>query len=238
MFEPRSVSTAQTASIDQGLRAHFLKIYNYMASALILTGLVAYFAGNSEAFKSLMFNEAGGRSGLAYIVMFAPLAMVLFLSFRLNALSESAVKASFWAYSFLMGLSLFYVFIAFTGESIARVFFITAATFGSMSLYGYTTKKDLSGFGSFLMMGLIGVIIASIINIWMQSSAVQFATSILAILIFVGLTAYDTQKIKSMYYYGGDFGRSDKMAIMGALTLYMDFINIFLQLLQLFGERE
>jgi FtsH-binding integral membrane protein len=237
MFRPQSVSTAASVGIDQGLRAHFLRVYNYMASALILTGLVAYFAGNSEAFLNLMFNEQGGRSGLAWVIMFAPLAMVIFLSVRLNALSEGAAQAAFWSYSFLMGLSLFYVFIAFTGESIARVFFITAGTFGAMSLYGYTTKKDLTGMGSFLIMGLIGVIIASIINIFLQSSGMQFALSILSVGIFVGLTAYDTQKIKHMYQYSGG-ASTNKLAIIGALTLYLDFINIFLQLLSLFGERE
>jgi uncharacterized protein len=235
MFEQRSVNTAKAANIDAGLRAYFLRVYNYMASALILTGLVAYFAANSEGFLNLMFNEQGGRSGLAWVVMFAPLAMVIFLSVRLNALSEQAVKIAFWSYAFLMGLSLFYVFAAFTGESIARVFFITAGTFGAMSLYGYTTKKDLSGMGSFLMMGLIGVIIASIVNIFMESTALQFGLSIIAILIFVGLTAYDTQKIKSLYYYGG---ATEKNVVMAALTLYLDFINIFLQLMHLFGERE
>jgi FtsH-binding integral membrane protein len=235
MFEQHSVNTAKVANIDAGLRSYFLRVYNYMASALILTGLVAYFAANSEGFINLMFNAEGGRSPLAWVIMFAPLGMVIFLSVRLNALSEQAVKAAFWAYAFLMGLSLFYVFAAFTGESIARVFFITAGTFGAMSLYGYSTKKDLTGMGSFLMMGLIGVIIASIVNIFMQSAPLQFALSIIGVLIFVGLTAYDTQRIKSLYYYGG---ATEKNVVMAALTLYMDFINIFLQLMHLFGERE
>jgi FtsH-binding integral membrane protein len=235
MFEQHSINTAKVANIDAGLRSYFLRVYNYMASALILTGLVAYFAANSEGFINLMFNAEGGRSPLAWVVMFAPLGMVIFLSVRLNALSEQAVKAAFWAYAFLMGLSLFYVFAAFTGESIARVFFITAGTFGAMSLYGYSTKKDLTAMGSFLMMGLIGVIIASIVNIFMQSAPLQFALSIIGVLIFVGLTAYDTQRIKSLYYYGG---ATEKNVVMAALTLYMDFINIFLQLMHLFGERE
>lgn len=238
MFEQHSINTAKVANIDAGLRSYFLRVYNYMASALILTGLVAYFAANSEGFINLMFNAEGGRSPLAWVVMFAPLGMVIFLSVRLNALSEQAVKAAFWAYAFLMGLSLFYVFAAFTGESIARVFFITAGTFGAMSLYGYSTKKDLTAMGSFLMMGLIGVIIASIVNIFMQSAPLQFALSIIGVLIFVGLTAYDTQRIKQTYYhFAGNNEAVNKMAVMGALNLYMDFINLFIMLLRFFGER-
>ena len=239
-FNKQSVNTAQSAEIDQGLRAYFLRVYNYMASALIVTGLVAYFAGNSPAFLQLMTNDAGtGPSILSYVLMFAPLGMVLFLSVRLHKLSEGAAQAAFWGFAVLMGLSMFYIFAAFTGTSIARVFFITAGTFGAMSLYGYTTKRDLSAFGSFLMMGVIGIIIASVVNIFIGSSALQMAISVIGVLLFTGLTAYDTQKIKVMYYQlaGRSSSELGKAAIMGALNLYLDFINLFVMLLQLMGER-
>ncbi len=239
MFDKQSVDTAARADVDQGLRSYFLRVYNYMASALILTGLVAYFASSSQAFLSLMVNSSGtGPSMLSYVLMFAPLGAVLFLSVRLHKMSEGAAQAAFWAFSVLMGLSMFYIFIAYTGTSIARVFFITAGTFGAMSLYGYTTKRDLSGMGSFLIMGVIGIIIASIVNIFIGSSALQMAISVIGVLVFTGLTAYDTQRIKTTYYQiigsGGELG---KAAIMGALSLYLDFINLFIMLLQLLGDR-
>lgn len=235
-------TATKTVEFDAGLRAYMLRVYNYMASALILTGLVSYFAGTSPAFLELMFTQkadgSAGLSLLAYAVMFAPLGMVFFLSARLHALSETTAQLCFWAFAALMGLSLYYVFAIFTGESIARVFFITAGTFGAMSLYGYTTKKDLTGWGSFLIMGLIGVFIASIVNIFLQSSPLHFAISVIGVIVFVGLTAYDTQRIKNQYYYyagaGADLSRA---ALMGALNLYMDFINLFVMLLQLFGNR-
>ena len=232
LFEKNGMHTASGVEVDQGLRSYFLRVYNYMASALIVTGLVAYFASQSEAFLGMM------SGGLRYVVMFAPLVMVLFLSARLHKMSEGAAQASFWAFSVLMGLSMFYIFAAYTGTSIARVFFITAGTFGAMSLYGYTTKRDLSGFGSFLFMGVIGIIIASIVNYYFQSSAMHRAISVIGVLLFTGLTAYDTQRIKTTYYqiahYGGDLG---KAAIMGALSLYLDFINLFIMLMNLMGER-
>ena len=232
LFEKNTVQSASSVEVDQGLRSYFLRVYNYMASALIVTGLVAYFASQSEAFIGLM------SGGMRYVVMFAPLAMVLFLSVRLNKMSEGAAQAAFWGFSVLMGLSMFYIFAAYTGTSIARVFFITAGTFGAMSLYGYTTKRDLSGFGSFLFMGVIGIVIASIVNIFLQSSAMHMAISVIGVLLFTGLTAYDTQRIKTNYYqvvnYGGSLG---KAAIMGALSLYLDFINLFIMLMNLMGER-
>lgn len=232
----------QAAEVDEGLRAYMLQVYNYMVSALILTGVVAFVASSSEAFLSMMITQtADGRVGmspLAWGVALAPLGVVLYLSARMHAMSLSAAKMWFWGYSFLMGLSLYYVFALYTGVSVTRVFFITAGTFGAMSLYGYTTKKDLTGFGSFLMMGLIGVIIASVVNIFLQSSAVYFAVSVIGVLIFVGLIAYDTQKLKAMYYQlGAEGDMAHKTAIMGALRLYLDFINLFIMLLRLFGDR-
>ena len=236
---------AQTRAIemDAGLRSYMLKIYNYMASALALTGVVAMFTANSAAMQGALYrtNEMGqmvGQSGLGLLVMFAPLVMVLVMSFGQNRLSVTGLQACYWGFATLMGLSLSSVFLMYTGESIARVFFITAATFGGMSLYGYTTKRDLSGMGSFLMMGLIGLIIASVVNIFLKSSALSFATSVIGVLIFVGLTAYDTQKLKTMYYQLVGTGEMmAKASIMGALSLYMDFINIFLYMLRFFGER-
>jgi uncharacterized protein len=244
MYNPQSVNTAERAGVDLGLRAYFLRVYNYMASALILTGLVAYFTAQlsvQETASGMQLTQLGNvliNSPLKWLVMLAPLGMVMFLSFRIEKMSESTAKASFWAFSVLMGLSLYYVFLVFTGTSIARVFFITAGTFGAMSLYGYSTKRDLTGFGSFLTMGVIGIVIASVVNIFLGSTALQMAISVIGVLLFTGLTAYDTQRIKAMYYqvamYSGSLG---KASIMGALTLYLDFINLFIMLLQLFGQR-
>ncbi|NBX04018.1 MAG: Bax inhibitor-1/YccA family protein [Alphaproteobacteria bacterium] len=238
----QQTAQARAVSYDMGLRAYMLKIYNYMASALALTGIVALFAANSPAFIGALYNVQGGQpvgiSGLGYIVMFAPLGLVLWLSFGLNRMSASTAQGIFWAYSVLMGLSMSSIFLVYTGESIARTFFVTAGTFGAMSLYGYTTKKDLTGFGSFLMMGLIGLVIASIVNIFLKSSGLSFAVSALGVLIFVGLTAYDTQKLKNMYYQvAGSSEAMAKASVMGALNLYMDFINIFIHLLRFMGER-
>ncbi len=238
-------SGAQSKSVayDAGLRAYMLKIYNYMASALALTGIVALGASQSEAFINALYHVQDGRvtgmSGFGWLVAFAPLGLVMWLGFGINRLSASAAQGIFWAYSVLIGLSLTSIFLVYTGESIARTFFVTAGTFGAMSIYGYTTKRDLTGMGSFLMMGLIGLIIASIVNMFMQSSALAFATSVIGMLIFVGLTAYDTQKLKSMYYYvAGNSEEMAKTAIMGALNLYMDFINIFMYLLRFMGDRK
>ena len=176
-------------------------------------------------------------SPLKWVVMLAPLAMVFFLSFRINKMSVSAAQTTFWIYSAMVGLSLASIFLVFTGESIVRTFFITAASFGALSLWGYTTKRDLTGMGSFLFMGLVGLIIASVVNIFLQSSAMQFAISAIGVLVFAGLTAYDTQQIKSMYYEGDGSEVAGRKAIMGALRLYLDFLNLFLFLLQFLGNR-
>ena len=219
--------------IDEGLRSYMLSVYNYMGLALVLTGLTAFVTAQSPAMLNLIFGTP-----LKWVVMLAPLGFVFFISARLPKMSASAAQISFWVFAVLMGLSLASIFVIFTGESIARVFFITAATFGAMSLYGYTTKADLSRFGSFLFMGLIGIIIASLVNIWLASSALQFAVSVIGVLVFAGLTAYDTQQIKEMYYAQDDATTAGRKAVMGALRLYLDFINLFLMLLQLFGNRD
>jgi FtsH-binding integral membrane protein len=217
--------------IDAGLRAHMQRVYGYMAGGLALTGIVAYAAAASGFYQSI----AG--SPLIWIVMLAPLGFVLALSFGIQRMSAATATLLFWIYAAVMGLSLGSIFLVFTGESIARVFFITAVTYGAMSLYGYTTRSDLSGFGSFLMMGLIGIVIASLVNIFVGSSALQFVISIVGVIIFVGLTAYDTQRIKQMYLESDTGEVASKKAVMGALALYLDFINLFMMLLQLFGQR-
>lgn len=237
---------SQAAAVDMGLRAYMLKIYNYMASALALTGIVALvfaqLATTTDAETGQLaltgLGQAVYMSPLKWVVMFAPLGMVLWMSFGLQRMSAATAQGLFWAFSVLMGLSMSSIFLVYTGESIARAFFITAGMFGGMSLYGYTTKRDLTGIGSFLIMGVWGLLLASIVNIFVGSSGLSFAISALAVLIFTGLTAYDTQKLKQMYYEVGVAGEmAAKMAIMGALNLYMDFINIFIHLLRFVGER-
>jgi FtsH-binding integral membrane protein len=236
MFDPdRRTMThaeAEAAQIDVGLRAHMLRVYNYMASGVALTGIVAMLASSSPALMNAMFGTP-----LAWVVMLAPLAFVLVLSFGINRLSLFSTQALFWLFAGVMGLSLSTIFIIYTGESITRVFFITAASFGALSLWGYTTKRDISGWGSFLIVGLVGIIIAGIVNWWLQSSGLQFAISVIGVLIFAGLTAYDTQKIKNAYSELHDHETSGKLAVMGALTLYLDFINLMILLLQLLGNR-
>ncbi|MDC0477075.1 Bax inhibitor-1/YccA family protein [Pelagibacteraceae bacterium] len=242
-------SSASEAIIDQGLRAYMLKVYNYMASGVLLTGIIsllvfkfsggmnitlgsAGFTGLTDPFGELLFN-----SGFKWLVMLAPLGIVMYLSFGISKMSASKAQSTFWVFAALMGASLASIFIVYTQMSIARVFFITSGTFGAMSIYGYTTKRDLTKLGSFLMMGLFGIIIASIVNIFMQSTMMYFVISILGVLIFVGLTAYDTQKIKNMYMASDSGELMGKKAVMGALTLYLDFINLFIMLLRLFGQR-
>ena len=220
------------AQIDEGLRAYMLRVYNYMVTGLALTGVVAFIVASTPA----VFNAIFG-SGLAWVVILAPLGLVFFLSARINKMSAASAQITYWVFAGLMGLSLATVFVQYTGESIARVFFITAATFAAMSLYGYTTKRDLTAWGSFLMMGLIGIIIAMVVNLFIGSTMIQFVVSVLGVLIFVGLTAYDTQKIKEMYAAADGSEIAGKKAIMGALRLYLDFINLFLMLLHLFGNR-
>ncbi|TCT11848.1 hypothetical protein EDC22_103161 [Tepidamorphus gemmatus] len=234
-------SRADIGVYDEGLRAYMLQVYNYMAIGLAVTGLVAFgaFSMAIDATGQLTaFGEAIYVSALKWVIIFAPLAMVFLLSARIGSMSQSGAQMAFWVFAALMGLSLSSIFLVFTGTSIARVFFITAASFGALSLYGYTTKKDLSGWGSFLFMGLIGIIIASIVNLFIGSSALQFAVSVIGVLVFAGLTAYDTQQIKEMYDANDDGTVSGRKAIMGALRLYLDFINLFVMLLQLFGNRE
>lgn len=228
-----SSSEAYAAGIDAGLRAYMLRVYNYMAVGLALTGAVAFATSTSTAMMQAIFGTP-----LQWVVMLAPLGFVFFLAARVEKMSTQAAQIAFWAFAAVMGLSLSSIFIVYTGTSIARVFFITAGTFAAMSLYGYTTKRDLSGFGGFLIMGLIGIIIASLVNLFMQSEAMQFVISVVGVLIFTGLTAYDTQRIKSVYRAADSAGVAEKKAIMGALALYLDFINLFIMLLHLFGNRE
>lgn len=237
--------TAEQAVIDEGLRAYMLKVYNYMTTGLLLTGLVSYFFGKA----SIVSNEVGQiigvtslgnllfNSPLQWIIMLAPLGFVFYLSARLHKISLSSAQITFWIFSIVMGLSLASIFIVYTQASIARVFFISSGTFAAMSFYGYTTKKDLTKLGGFLFMGLIGIIIASLVNLFLQSSAMYFAISVIGVLVFVGLTAYDTQRIKEMYYAGDSESVGGKKALMGALRLYLDFINLFIMLLRLFGQR-
>jgi FtsH-binding integral membrane protein len=227
--------------VDAGLRAYMLSIYNLMASALALTGLTAYAGATWQPLRDALFNLSGihpGLTGLGWVVAFAPLLFVIGLSAGISRMSLAAAQATFWAFSAIMGLSLSSLFFVYTGESLVRVFFITAILFGSMSIWGYSTKRDLTGMGHFMMMGLWGVLIASVVNIFLHSSGLQFAVSIVGIVVFTGLTAYDTQKIKAMYYQVAGMGEmASKYAIMGALNLYLDFINMFLMLLRFFGDR-
>ena len=231
--------------IDEGLRAYMLKVYNYMASGVLLTGIISLFlfklsVVTSEDGSIISLTSLGNtlyNSSLMWIVMLSPLAVVLYMSFGIRKMSVAKAQGTFWVFAALMGASLSSIFLVYTGASITRVFFITAGTFGAMSIYGYTTKRDLTRLGSFLMMGLIGIIIASIVNIFMKSSMMYFVISIIGVLVFVGLTAYDTQKIKNMYLASDTGEVMGKKAVMGALTLYLDFINLFLMLLRLFGQR-
>lgn len=226
-------SASKTSSYDAALRDYMVKVYNNMSIALVISGVIAFFVANTPALLKLFFG-----TGLVWVVMFAPLAFVFYFSYKLNSISASKAKTYLWIYSSLMGLSLASIFVAYTGTSVARVFFISASVFGAMSIYGYSTKKDLTAFGSFLIMGLIAILIASIVNIFLKSSALEFAISIIGVLVFVGLTAYDTQRIKQSYYHFASSGEMlGKMAVIGALNLYMDFINLFIMLLRLFGER-
>ncbi len=241
--DPRYAATQPTVEVgtDAGLRSYMLSIYNYMASGVLLTGIVALLVSNSPALMSLFFaaNSAGrvGPTILGWIAMLSPLAMVMVMSFGVNRLSETALKATFWAYAGVMGISMTTIFLAYTGASIASTFFVTAASFGALSLYGYTTKRDMSAFGKFLFMGLIGIIIAMIANIFMQSSTTALIINILGVLIFAGFTAYDTQKLKGIYYQVQGTEMVGKSAVMGALTLYLDFINLFMFLLRFMGDR-
>ena len=227
-------SASRTSTFDSALRDYMVKVYQYMSIALAISGLVAFMVASSPALMQAIFGTP-----LAFVVMLAPLGFVIFFGFKLNSISAEKAKSFLWIYSALMGLSLATIFAVYTATSITRVFLITASTFGAMSIYGYTTKKDLTSFGSFLIMGLIGIMIASLINIFLKSSGLDFAISLLGVFIFIGLTAYDTQRIKQTYYhFAGNNEMVSKMAVMGALNLYMDFINLFIMLLRFFGERK
>jgi FtsH-binding integral membrane protein len=236
--------TARTSvAVDQGLRAYMLRVYNYMALGLAITGAAALGTfvmavdrsggvAKLTAFGSLIYT-----SPLKWVVIFAPLALVFLLSFRIERMSVAAAQATFWIYAALVGLSLSVIFLVYTGQSITQVFFVTAASFGALSLYGYTTQRNLSAMGAFLMMGLFGVIIATLVNIFLQSTMMQLIISIVGVVVFAGLTAWDTQRIKEMYLEADDEVVAGRKAVMGALALYLDFINLFMMLLQLFGRR-
>ncbi len=239
-------ATAASAALDAGLRAYMLRVYNWMASGLLLTGIIAYIIANTSLMNAFypVVNTAYGPqmhpTPLAMLSIFAPLAFVLVLSFGVNRLSRQMAQTLYWLFCAAMGLSLTSIFVVYTGSSIARVFFITAATFAAMSIYGYTTRADLSRWGSFLMMGLIGVIIASVVNIFIRSTEVQFLVSVVGVLVFVGLTAYDTQRIKTTYIsyaYADGTEQAAKRSVFDALSLYLNFINLFMLLLQIMGNR-
>lgn len=227
---------ARASQIDAGLRAHMNKVYGLMSVAMIITGAVAWAVGTSPAMLEVIFG-----SPLKWVVMFAPLVMVFAFGAMINKLSVAAAQLFFYVYAAAFGLSLSYIFAVYSGVSIAQTFLVTAISFAGLSLYGYTTKKDLSGVGSFLVMGLIGLLVASVVNIFLASSALNFAISVIGVLIFAGLTAWDTQKIKADYIEHAQYGDQEwlgKSAIMGALTLYLDFVNLFMFLLRFLGNRE
>jgi len=236
----------RTAAVDAGLRAYMLRVYNYMGAAVALTGVVAWLCFQN----AVVTNEAGAITGLTsfgqmilggytpIILMLATLGLVFFISFRIHTLQYTTALALFMVYAALLGAALTSIFVAYTGASVARVFFISAASFGALSLYGYTTQRDLSAMGSFLIMGLFGIIIASLVNIFLKSSGLDWAISVIGVGVFAGLTAYDTQRIKEMYDSMDDDGTMGRKAIMGALSLYLDFLNLFTMLLQLLGTRD
>jgi len=239
-WDPRSTAAAAAAAAtagtqadvrDAGLRSYMLSVYNTMGSGVLLTGIVALLFANSGMAAQVM------QTPLRWVIMLAPLAFVMVLSFGINRLQTSTAQAIYWAFTVVMGLSMSTIFLVYTGQSIATTFFATAAAFGGLSLYGYTTKRDLSAFGTFLIMGLVGLLVAMVINIFVQSTALQMAISFIGVLLFAGLTAYDTQKVKSMYFYVAGSDMVGKTVIMGALTLYLDFINMFMFLLRFMGDR-
>ncbi|MCA0423310.1 MAG: Bax inhibitor-1/YccA family protein [Proteobacteria bacterium] len=251
-YVPPYGNVATQAQIDQGLRSYMLGVYNNMVLGLAITGVAAlgfYLMSVTtdpsmavgKLRNGLMLTQFGATlytSALKWVVMFAPLAVVMYFGFKIQSMSAAAARGTFWLYSALVGVSLATVFFVFTGSSIVRVFFITAASFGALSLWGYTTKKDLTGWGSFLIMGIFGILLASIVNLFMQSTAMQFAISCIGVVLFAGLTAYDTQKIKEMYAEGYGSEMADKLSIYGALQLYIDFLGMFQMLLSLLGDRE
>jgi len=224
----------RAAVYDAGLRSYMLSVYNYMASGVLLTGIVALLFAQSGMAQQIL----GGPGLLKYVIMFAPLVFVMVLSFGINRLSTPTAQALYWGYAGVMGLSLSSIFLVYTGGSIAQTFFATAAAFAGLSLFGYTTKRDLSAMGTFLIMGVVGIFVAMLINLFLKSTALDLAISFIGVLLFAGLTAYDTQKIKSMYAYVAGTDMMGKSVVMGALTLYLDFINMFLFLLRFMGNRD
>jgi FtsH-binding integral membrane protein len=241
----RGYAADRAVAIDAGLRAHMLRVYNYMSGGVALTAVLAWLtyqaAVVTDASGAIIgltsFGQAVYSGPMTIVLLLGTLGLVFFISFRINRLQATTALALFMVYAALLGVALSSIFIAYTGASITRVFFISAATFGAMSLYGYTTQRDLTGMGSFLMMGLFGLIIASLVNMFLKSSGLDWALSVMGVLIFVGLTAYDTQKIKEFYDVNDDGTVAGRKAVMGALSLYLDFINLFLMLLRLFGDR-
>ena len=242
-FDPRGTAVPRSAAgvgaregvaFDAGLRKYMLSVYNYMASGVLLTGIVAMLFAQSGYAAAIL----GGPGILKYVLMFAPLAFVMVLSFGINRLSTGTAQLLFWAFATVMGLSMASIFLVFTGASIAQTFFATAAAFAGLSLWGYTTKKDLSGFGTFLVMGVVGLLVAMIINLFLQSGTMALVISFVGVLLFAGLTAYDTQRIKSMYYHVAGSDMMGKTVIMGALSLYLDFVNMFTFLLNFMGQRD
>ncbi|MGX6959752.1 MAG: Bax inhibitor-1/YccA family protein [Rickettsia endosymbiont of Pentastiridius leporinus] len=225
-------ASSKNKTFDEGLRKYMLKVYNYMALALLLTGVTAVTTISVEPIYNFMF-----QTGFGTIVMFAPLGIALYFFMGFGRMNLQTAQVLFWVYAALTGMSLAYLGVIYTGESIARTFFICASVFGAMSLYGYSTNRDLTSMGSFFAMGLIGLIIASLVNLFLKSSALYFATSLIGIVIFMGLIAWDTQKIKSMYYMAGNDEVGQKYSIMAAFTLYLDFINLFLHLIRFLGNR-
>jgi uncharacterized protein len=227
-------------SVDQGLRSFMINVYNYMLVGLGITGLMAYLGASTPALQQILFNVTPmglAPSGVTWLLFAAQLGMVFFLSFRIHTLKPATAQMLFWSYAALMGLSLSSIFLVYTGTSLFRVFLITAASFGALSLYGYTTKRDLMGMASFFFMALIGLVLASLVNMFMKSTAFEFAISVIGVLLFAGLTAYDTQRLKAIYFEGDSSDTAAKKAIMGALALYLDFVNMFMFLLRLLGDR-
>lgn len=233
---------SKSTSYDEGLRSYMLKVYAFMASALVLTGVMALATLYVEPIRNLMYETGlGGRivgqTSLGTLIMFAPIGIALFFFMGLAKLSLETTKILFWVYAGLMGMSLSSLGLVYAGQSLIKTFFICASVFGSMSIYGYTTKRDLSEFGSFMVMGLIGVILVALVNSILRSSPVDFALSFIGIALFMGITAWDTQKLKSLYYTSGGGEMGEKMAVMGAFSLYLDFINLYIYLLRFFGDR-
>jgi FtsH-binding integral membrane protein len=224
------------AARDVGLRSYMLSVYNYMASGVLLTGIVAMLFAPYAA-QVLISQDGRGMSGLGWIVTLSPLAIVFAMSFGAQRMRTSTLQLLFWAFAALMGLSMSTLFLVYTGASIAQTFFATSAAYLALSLYGYTTKRDLSGIGTFLIMGVVGILVAMVVNMFLKSSAMALAISAIGVLLFAGLTAYDTQRIKSMYFHVQGSEMVGKTVIMGALTLYLDFINMFQFLLSFMGNR-